>query len=112
MGEYAEYALQDEMESWQDEPTGKRKLGAKEGYNNRGIYDGKNRGHIGVITWLKNQPLAGTGPNTADSTWWEKILVRYGTEVLGINGKAKNIGKEISANHWVPFMKWVKETYK
>jgi hypothetical protein len=58
MGQYAEYEVEHEMfdNDWSDKQP-KKPLGAKEGYNSKGRYDGKFRGHIGVYSWLDNQTL-------------------------------------------------------
>lgn len=113
MEEYAEWEIEDEISEYQEKQPNKKKLGAKEGYNSNGRYDGKFRGHVGVFSWLKNRNLYGAGKNTAHETIEQRIVRKYASEVLNMsaNNKPSDIGKEISKNHWESFKKWVKENY-
>lgn len=66
----------------------------------------------GVYKWLRSKYWPGSGENTANSTREDGIISRYGREVLNTEQRPRVIANIISKEHWEPFMKWVKETYK
>ena len=110
MGDYAEWEVEDSISrgDWYEKP----------------IYciskaDNPNYGkdHLkGIENWLNNKYLSGAGKDGAYETRNQRIIERFYKQEINkpvpVNKPYSRMAKEISTDHWVPFMKWVKETYK
>jgi hypothetical protein len=105
MGEYADWAIEDELDDIiVSEPKKEKKWGGEKGYQ-------KDKGYIGVYSWLKNQWLCNLGKNYCGITCYDRLVLRYGEEVLNRYEHHNKIANYISENCWKEFMQWVKDNY-
>jgi hypothetical protein len=128
MGEYAEMLLDGSCDEWTGEYIGpavgyprsldpdhysnqQNKRQSSIRYNKAGL-PSKASAANGVYQWLRNQPLTGAGKNTAYETRENRVIAKYGREVLHSDQGTRKIADIISKEHWVSFIKWVKENYK
>lgn len=109
MGDYADWAVEDEIteNNWNNAP---KKGKAPIHYNKAGL-PSKACAANGVYNWLRSKYLTGAGKNTAYSTREDRIIAKYGLEVLHSEQKPRVLATIISKEHWPAFIKWVKENY-
>lgn len=101
MGNYADWAIEDELDDIivTEPKKEKKELPTKRNAAN------------GVYKWLRDIPLTGAGKNTAYSTREDRIISRYGIEILYSEQKPRVLASIISKEHWRAFTKWVKDNY-